>query len=361
MGTEVPDSINKNNINELDIGQKLSVFYIGNHGRMQMVKAFFTTDIRLGVFYFSVLLIAVTLSGCGSDKIGKSARNLDDVAQHDANDAIPIRVGTVGADVMDEIRIFQPLVKYLNTVPELKAYSFSAVAAADHESVKKLLQQKKMDIYIDSPFPIVTILEKANLKILLRRAKKGVREYHSVIFTLKDSGVSSIDGLEGHTIAFEDRSSTSSYAMPCASLIQDGRTMVAINRLGSSVPAGSIGYVFSEDDANTTLWVLKGKVFAGATNNVYFDEMPDAQREKMTIVYRTDSVARHIVSGRSDLGEEFISILSRSLMEMTETESGRRALKEFEGTSAFDILDDQEVMVRKVLQMIEILSKHETE
>jgi len=318
---------------------------------MERVLKVAASALRVGGICSIVVLF--TLSGCGdAEPLAVSATG---GSTGPSEDAIPIRIGTVGSDVMDEVQTFQPLIEYLNQQPELAAYQFKAVAAPDYDSMVRMLVDKNVEIFVDSPFPIVQLRDRANLKLLLRRSKKGVKEYHSVLFVKKDSGIDSVEGLLGKAIAFEDPSSTSSYALPAASLKQDGMTLVSLPRADSSVPDGAIGYVFSEDDDNTFLWVIKGKVTAGATNNVDFDGLPLAQRDQLSIIYETKKVARHIVSARSDLEETFIEPFTAALIQMSESESGIAALMKFEKTGGFDRVPDEEAMIREISELIETL------
>ncbi len=125
------------------------------------------------------------------------------------------------------------------------------------------LDAGRVDVYIDSPFPIGFVLQRADARVVLRRWKRGSDTYRSVIFTRADSGVNSIEDLRGKVIAFGESFSTSSYLMPKAALASSGLKLVNYEDPAASVPADEVGYVFSNDAENTMIWVLKGKVTAG--------------------------------------------------------------------------------------------------
>ena len=91
----------------------------------------------------------------------------------------------------------------------------------------KLLEQRRVDFYMESPYPTYRInyVHGAG-KILLRRWKGGQAEYQSLIITKRDGGIKQLSDLRGKTIVFEDPGSTSGYFLPKLFLSRNGFKLV---------------------------------------------------------------------------------------------------------------------------------------
>ena len=100
---------------------------------------------------------------------------------------------------------FRPLVDYaarkLSPTAETKGMVVVAPTAAQ---MIKLLEEKRVDFYMESPYPTYVINRLGAARLLLRRWKGGIAEYRSLIFTNKESGIARLEDLRGKIIAFED-------------------------------------------------------------------------------------------------------------------------------------------------------------
>jgi len=175
-------------------------------------------------------------------------------------------------------------------------------------------------------------------KFLLRRWKKGLAEYHTVIFAKKGAGVTRLADLQGKMIAFEEPFSTSGYFLPKAVLLEHGFTLVPKSGPAEAVSPREVGYVLTDDDESTMVWVLKGRVAAGAMDPQNLRKYAGAQMENLQIVHETFAIPRQIVSYRADLSPTLVSRIKDVLLRMHESDEGRKALQEFERTTKFDEL-----------------------
>ena len=99
-------------------------------------------------------------------------------------------LGSIGDDPAEEIEEFQSLADYLKeNLKDVGIDDVKTLVAANKVEMVSYVKQNKVDIYIDSPFPSMLIAQEAGSTIFLRRWKKGVAEYHSVIFARNDSGI----------------------------------------------------------------------------------------------------------------------------------------------------------------------------
>lgn len=256
--------------------------------------------------------------------------------------ARPINVGSISVEAAAEIKKFLPLASYL--AKELQSEGIDqgkVVVAKTVSQMAALLREGKVDIFIDSPFPTLAVSQLSGSKLLLRRWKKGQGEYHSVIFTRKDSEVNRLEDLKGKMIAFQDPFSTSSYFLPKTMLLQKGLKLALKTDSSESVAPGEVGYLFSIADENIMLWVLRKKVVAGALDDLAYEKEAKSSLNSLKVIEKSNPVPRHIVSYRADLPLKLVARIKEILTGMDQSEEGKKALRDFEGTSKFDAIPDQ--------------------
>jgi phosphonate transport system substrate-binding protein len=253
-----------------------------------------------------------------------------------------LHIGSIESkEPVAEIKKFSPLANYLALHLRSEGIDKGTVIVAKSiQQMAGFLREGKVDLYIDSPFPTVAVSRVSGSKFLLRRWKKGIAEYHSVIFTKKESGINRLQDLNGKTIAFEEHYSSSGYFLPKLSLMQEGLRLVQKDDASEMIPPGQIGYVFSYDDENTMVWVLRGKVWAGAIDNHAFQRQAGKSLNALTILHKSVSIPRQIVSYRKDLPGKLVARIKEILVGMDQSDQGRKALEDFERTAKFDELLD---------------------
>lgn len=254
----------------------------------------------------------------------------------------PISIGSVGDAPNEEIKKFLSLANYL--AKQLQSEGFDqgkVVVARSIPEMAALLRDGKIDLYVDSPFPTVAVSRLTGSKLLLRRWKQGISDYYTVIFARVDSGINRPEDLKGRMMALKDLSSSSGYFLPKMVLTQRGLKLVLKKDAFDPVKPGEVGYVFSNSEENGMVWVLRGKVSAGAMDNQRYLQQAGRSLNSLKTIYKTFSVPRHIVSYRADLSSELVARIKEIMIQMDQSEEGRRALRDFEGTSKFDELPNQ--------------------
>ena len=264
-------------------------------------------------------------------------------------------IGSIHHEVAAEIKKFLPIADYLGKhLQSEEVNEAKIVVAKDVFQMGTLLKERKVDVYIDSLFPSIAANLLSGSKFLLRRWKRGRPEYRSVIYEKKDSNLHRVENLKGHILAFEEPFSTSGYFIPKMALLQAGLKLVPKSDATKSIDPQEIGYVFSLDDENTVAWVLAGKVSAGATDDSTYQRQMDRYPNSLKAIHTTSSFPRHLVSYRADLAPKLVSKIKKILIQMDQSQEGRRALKDFERTTMFDELPSsstaQLLKVRKFVE-----------
>jgi len=74
----------------------------------------------------------------------------------------------------------------------------------------------------------------------------------------------------------------------------------------------------------------------------------------LTVIARTPSVPRHVVSVRAGLPQALLARAKEILLRMDQSEDGKKALAQFEQTAKFDELIEQNpAFVKKIEKLIE--------
>lgn len=288
--------------------------------------------------YVIAVCSLAALSGCGRSAPSPES-GWDDIRppQRQSPTGSSFRIGSVSLRAKREIEKFQPFAHYL--AEQLRPYGVrgcDVVVAGSTDAMADLMGKGEVDVYIDSPFPVVRVSEISGAIPILRRWKKRQETYHGIVFALRESGISSVEDLKGRLIAFDEEFSTAGYVLPKATLLQHGLTLIEVDDGSCKMPSDRVGYVFSRDDENTLVWVSRGKVAAGATNNAAFERLTRDRPDEFVILVQTVSVPRQVVCHRADLDPALVAALKDLLLKMANSETGRKALAEFEKTTKFD-------------------------
>ena len=253
-----------------------------------------------------------------------------------------LHLGTIGQSPADEIRDFLPLANYLAmTLKSDGVNDVKIVVAACIAELAALTRASKVDVFLDSAYPSMAMNQLTGSKFFLRRWKRGVGEYRSVIFTRKESGLRQLTNLKGKIIAFEEPYSSTGYFFAKLALVQAGLKLVAKKEASDSVAVGEVGHVFSNDDENTMLWVLRGRVSAGAIDDRNYVKKARTRINELDIIYESAPIPRQFVNYRKGLADNLLAKIRETLVFMDKTEAGKKALLDFQQTAKFDRIPDE--------------------
>ncbi len=248
-------------------------------------------------------------------------------------------IGRVSDNPKKHYERLKPMLDYaLERMRDLGVTEGRVLFAKDNDQLVRYVRQGKIDWVTETAFAAVLLQDRAGAEILLRKWKKGVPHYHTVFFALKGSGIGSLDDLAGRVIAFEDRGSTSAYLVPSSVLVRHGMEIVQLDSPRDRAPSDLVGFVFSGEELNTSTWVHKGLVDAGAFSNLDWDssELPVAFREQMQIFHETRPLPRALELVRSGLDPRVKERLKEILLATVEDPAAQDVLMAYEETTRFD-------------------------
>ena len=249
-------------------------------------------------------------------------------------------IGRVSDNPRKHYKTLKPILDYVvSHLKDLGITKGSVVLAKNKEEMIKLLKEGKVDWVTKGAFQAILYSREAGAEIILRRWRKGVPTYYTVIFTRKDSGINSLNDLKGKKIAFEDPGSTSAYFVPVAVLRRAGLELVELSSPREKSPADKVGYAFAGGELNISTWVYKGLTDAGAYHNQNWEDPkdnPDAMKKDLEIVYRSKPLPRMIEVVRGDLDPRIKRRIKEVLLKAHEDPAAQEALKSYAKTAKFD-------------------------
>ena len=300
-----------------------------------------------------LLSVCLSLISCQS----KSTSVSKTIASPTSQSTKAIVIGDISNNPAKKIARYQPMADYLaSRLSDFDIGQGEVKVASDLATTIDWLESGQIDIYFDSPYPAMIVSERTGAKPILRRWKGGQAEYYGVFFVMNNSGIQTLKDLQGKTIAFDEPYSTSGYFLPLVKLIQSGFRPVETTSINANVAADEIGYVFTDDDENTIQWVISGKANAGVVDIETFAEIPPETRKEMTILAKTKTVPRQMVSIRQDLDPQLKEKIKTILLEMDGTAEGKQILTKFEKTAKFDDFPAEQ-SIEEIRQLYELINK----
>ena len=184
--------------------------------------------------------------------------------------------------------------------------------ASDYAAVIEALRNRTADLAFVHPAGYVLANREAKAMIVAKDQWHGHTSYTSRIYVRKESGITTLEGLRGKTIAFVDPASSSGYVYPMVLLIQKGLVQ---NRDPKTFFKD---FVYSGSHDAGLLALLNGHVDALAS----FDQAREqylkdpAQREKIIFVAETPPIPEGGICARDGLDPALVAKVRGALLSM---------------------------------------------
>ena len=224
---------------------------------------------------------------------------------------------------------------------------FKTSIATSYAAVIEAMGAGKVDIGWLATFAYVLAREKYDVDLLLIVVRFGSPFYRGQIVVRADSGITTLEDLQGKRFAYVDPVSTSGHLYPKTLLMAKG---LDPDRLfAHAVFAGSHNAVI--------LSIMKGEVDAGATYDdaraAIAKDFPEVYDQVRVIAY-TKEIPNDTVTARKNLDPELKKRIKEGLQYLAKTPEGSRLLKRLYGISGlmdFDAFFDPVRQARRLLKL----------
>ncbi|HZS32192.1 MAG TPA: phosphate/phosphite/phosphonate ABC transporter substrate-binding protein [Methylomirabilota bacterium] len=209
--------------------------------------------------------------------------------------------------------------------------------ASDYAAVVEALRNRTADLAFVHPAGYVLANREAKATIVAKDRWHGHTSYTARIYVRKESGITSLEGLRGKTIAFVDPSSTSGYVYPMVMLMEKGLVQNRDPRTFFKE------FVFSGSHDAGLLALLNGHVDAFAS----FDQAREqylkdpAQREKLTWVAESAPIPEGGICAREGLDPALVAQVRAALLSMRGP-AYEPLLKKLYDIDGFEAAEDRE-------------------
>lgn len=259
---------------------------------------------RLILFISIVVLLALSLAACGGDPELGSEEN-------------PIVMSFVpSGDTQDIIASGDTLAQLLS---ERTGLTVTSNVGTDFSSVREAMCAGQAQIGWLNTFNYVLANEQCGVDAALATSRFGATTYAGQIIVRADSGIETLEDLNGKVMCWVDPASTSGYIIP--------RIMLAANGIdpdtafSQTIEAGSHNNVVTQ--------VYNGDCDAGATfsdaRTGIEEEFPDVL-EVVSVLATTSDIPNDSVSFVSDFPEEMRAEIVSALLDIAASPEGQEAL-----------------------------------
>jgi phosphonate transport system substrate-binding protein len=233
---------------------------------------------------FGILLTAVLLQAAHAQILGPSEPGV-------------LKVGFIPAeDSRAMVRQSQAVMDKLGAATGMKVEAF---VGSDYNATIEALRSNKIEVALLGPFSYVLATTQAPVEAfaVTVTAKTMSPSYHSIIIAKKDSALTSLDSLRGHTFAFVDPGSTSGSLMPSAAMHEK-----------NIVPEKDLKKVmYSGGHDASILAVAEGKVEAASVADRIFAGACDKQLvdcSKIKVIWTSEAIPNDPMLYRKNLPED---------------------------------------------------------
>ncbi len=149
-------------------------------------------SIIVGIVLIGGLISYSTIEEIPKEGIEKINIEPDEII---SSDVVPLRIGTIGDSATKLIFRFQPTATYLaeRLSDDQTKYEGKVVIAESVENMISLIDNNGIDLFIESPFTVVSIMDKTDIKPSLVRWKQGSQSYNTVFLSTTNSGITSLE------------------------------------------------------------------------------------------------------------------------------------------------------------------------
>lgn len=260
-----------------------------------------------------------------------------------ADDPRVLVLGRISDDPKAHYEQLKPLLDYV--VPRMADVGIREgriLMARDAQQMTSYLRRGRVDWVTETTGTGMILEQRAQAAPLLLTERDGVSRYRTLFIARRDNGIGGIDDLRGHSIAFQNTSSTSAYFVPASELLERGLTLSILLSPKDRPVAGSVGYVFARSELNVSTWVHKRLVDVGTMSNLDWDNparVPPSYRRDLRVIHATEPYPRALEMVRGDMDARVRARLREVLIEAASDPDAREAMLRFFKTTRFLPID----------------------
>ena len=274
-------------------------------------------------------------------------------------------LGRISDDPKHHYEQLKPLLDYI--VPRMADLGIrrgEILMARNLQQMGSYLRRGRVDWVSETSASGMWLEARAGAKPLLLTERFGRDTYHTVFFVRRDSGIDGLEHLRGHSIAFQNTSSTTAYFIPATQLLQRGLPLTLLLSPRDKPGTEDVGYLFAGSERNIVTWVQKGLVDVGGVSDIDWANpqlVPPSFRPDLEVIGTTPDYPRALEMVRGSLDARIRERLRTLLLEAARDPDAGTALAQYFQTSGFAPIDADSERALRELQRGVLLVKDEVE
>lgn len=259
-----------------------------------------------------------------------------------ANDRVLV-LGRISDDPRRDYEGLRPLLDYvIARMGDVGIVEGRILMASDAAQMAGYLRRQRVDWVTDTAVTAVEYRRRGVADVILVANRGGVFDYHNVVITWRGSGIATLADLKGHSIAFQNRTSTSGFVLPAAQMLRAGLELEVLLSPFDRPQPGNVGYVFAGKEENLAVWVQKRIVDASAFSNLDWEKLsvlPASFRDELQIVHESQSAPRGLELVSRGMKPEVKARLIQVLLEAGDDPQASEPLRHYFGVTRFAPVD----------------------
>ncbi len=210
---------------------------------------------------------------------------------------------------------------------ELTGLHFKVAVPTSYAAVVEALGSNQADIAWLSTYAYILAHQKFGAEVKFMTVRNGLKNYRGQFIARADSGIESIEDLQGKVIAYTDAASTSGYVYPSAILKQKNIVPKSHTFVGSH-PSAVISVYNKNSDAGCTYWSPPDqKGVPMDAREKLLDTYPDVL-EQVKIIGFTEWIPNDTVTFRKSMPPEILAKITNALQKFSTSSEGQKVLKD---------------------------------
>ena len=289
------------------------------------------------IFRISIIFAVLLLIGCGKEAELGTKKN-------------PIKMYFVPS--MEAGKIVTSGQEIADYLSEKTGYYFKVAVPTSYASVIEAMGTNEADIAWLATFAYILANEKYGAEVGLTTVRNGLDKYKGQFIARTDSGINSLEDIQGKTIAYTDAASTSGYIYPSAILAKNNIKPKNYIFAGGH-PQVVLSVYQGNADVGCTFWSPKDK--DGNIHDARFavkETFPDVE-DKVKIIGFTEWIPNDTVTFRKGFPTEMKEKIINELLDYAKTDDGAETLQKLLQINDFIRGNDSDYdVVRKTLEAI---------
>ncbi|KAB2330706.1 phosphate/phosphite/phosphonate ABC transporter substrate-binding protein [Bacillus mesophilum] len=296
--------------------------------------------------FLLITLLAVTLAACGGESSSNEDTSGDSTDDSNGSETTEtpesLVMGFVPSQDSDTIAdTVEPLADRLS---EELGMEVEGKVMTDYSALIEAMGANEVQIGFIPAFAYVLANEQYGVDVQLKSVRYGSGTYKAQYVVRADSGIESLEDLEGKIWAYPDAASTSGFLFPASQLMGefdiDSAEALQTEFFSESIAAGghdtaAIAVYEGDADVATTFDDVRGDLT---------EEYPDIEEELKVLGYTSD-IPNDTISTVKELDEELVTKINEIFLSFNEDEEMIKIMNEVYSWDAIEAAEDSEYQV----------------